>query len=651
MDVAVKVIARDKIGHPKLQENLLTEISILRDYNHINIVRLYDHFNSNKYIFLVLEFCEGGDLSKYIKKYKNVSACGVGEEISIKFLKQIASGLLFLSQKSLIHRDLKPANILMTECSEYAILKLADFGFAKELKDADKMTQTRCGTPLYMSPEILECLEYNSKVDIWSCGCIFYEMIVGVPPFKGNNEVDLLKNIKTRDLSLPPHVILSKESIMLMKGLLEKDPIRRISLERFNQVLDKSSEDRVTTSTDLVCDFNLTTDIKGNDVDTKQRASDIKINSATNTLKGGSISTREDSIKVSSLPLTRRSSKDLDSNAHETVTHRRYSSDESDTLHSLKNKQKSNWLPVSSFGANLGKAIVSFAQPSYKIRSRSSSADTACDGFGRTKGKYSMNKNSMNSEDDFIIIDTPPSASRFVQHKEDVLDGSKVLSHLQKVNEICDIKNMLSMIADNMIKEVISQESSQKELDLVEISGKKSNSIDIQFKRIRGESVDIQNLNNYSSACSLYLHVLSLLHGLILNNKTILNSLGQDLMIYQQPLQEISRTMLNDIEIVVLRVEQCCDRLSLVSTPCNFPKPELIMYHSAIKLAQQASIEELLGNLERAQNKYFNAQALINLILVKVQNNNDKRKLTNCLSLISNHYEICKELILLSKKG
>ena len=139
--VALKVISRSKIGHPKLEENLQSEINILRNFNHPNIVRLFDHFNSSKYIFLVLELCEGGDLSNYIKKHKCIS-----EPISIRFLKQIASGLLFLNQKSLIHRDLKPANILLTECSENAILKLADFGFCK-VKEADKMLSTRCGTP------------------------------------------------------------------------------------------------------------------------------------------------------------------------------------------------------------------------------------------------------------------------------------------------------------------------------------------------------------------------------------------------------------------------------------------------------------------------------------------------------------------------
>ena len=122
----------------------------------------------------------------------------------------------FLQDKNYIHRDLKPANVLLSEFSDRAILKLADFGFAKELT-VTSLTQTRCGTPLYMAPEILECKDYDGKADIWSVGCIFYEMLVGCSPFKGTNEADLLLNIKTKELSIPKEVILSKVSIDILK--------------------------------------------------------------------------------------------------------------------------------------------------------------------------------------------------------------------------------------------------------------------------------------------------------------------------------------------------------------------------------------------------------------------------------------------------
>jgi serine/threonine-protein kinase ULK/ATG1 len=116
----------------------------MRDIQHPNIVRLYDSFENSKYIFLVLELCRGGDLSTFIKRSKRLD-----ENIAQSFLKQLSSGLYFLSESSIIHRDLKPANVLLSEPSEYAILKLADFGFAKYLAEAS-LAQTQCGSPLYM---------------------------------------------------------------------------------------------------------------------------------------------------------------------------------------------------------------------------------------------------------------------------------------------------------------------------------------------------------------------------------------------------------------------------------------------------------------------------------------------------------------------
>lgn len=108
--------------NPKLQENLDTEISIMRDYNHENLVRLYDHFHSSRYIYLVLELCAGGDLSNYIKKSLNNR---LDEKSAANFLFQLCSGLKFLHEKNIIHRDLKPANVLLSSADNNAILKLA----------------------------------------------------------------------------------------------------------------------------------------------------------------------------------------------------------------------------------------------------------------------------------------------------------------------------------------------------------------------------------------------------------------------------------------------------------------------------------------------------------------------------------------------
>jgi serine/threonine-protein kinase ULK2 len=132
----------EKVGDPKLMENLVQEISIMRDYLHPNIVQLFEHFSSSRYIYLVLELCPGGDLSKFIKKFHRID-----EIVAQGFLRQLSEGLHFLQEKSVIHRDLKPANVLLSESSNFAVLKIADFGFAKHLVEAS-MAQTPCGSPL-----------------------------------------------------------------------------------------------------------------------------------------------------------------------------------------------------------------------------------------------------------------------------------------------------------------------------------------------------------------------------------------------------------------------------------------------------------------------------------------------------------------------
>mmetsp|Transcript_2785 Transcript_2785/g.4197 ORF Transcript_2785/g.4197 Transcript_2785/m.4197 type:complete len:808 (-) Transcript_2785:541-2964(-) len=224
---AVKVISREKLGSVKLQENLDNEISIMRDYSHINIVRLFDHFTSSRHIYLALEYCAGGDLQKYIKRYSRIE-----ERVARRFLYQLAQGLKFLHQKNIIHRDIKPQNLLMTDTTTQAIIKYADFGFARHLQEA-AMAQTPCGTPFYMAPEIFEMQEYDAKADLWSVGCVLYEMLVGLPPFKGQNPRELFLNIRSKQLRVPSEITVSADMLHLLQQLLEINPRNRISLDVF----------------------------------------------------------------------------------------------------------------------------------------------------------------------------------------------------------------------------------------------------------------------------------------------------------------------------------------------------------------------------------------------------------------------------------
>eukprot|EP00466_Bigelowiella_natans_P003078 jgi/Bigna1/36261/e_gw1.13.143.1 len=192
--VAIKGINMEK-ANLKETECINSEISILRALDHPNIVRLLDFQRTRRHIYLIMEYCAGGDLSQYIKKHGKIS-----EQNSREMISQLASGLKFLRENNLMHRDLKPANLLLESiffeetksCQQPPlVLKIADFGFARHIGAKD-MAETLCGTPLYMAPEILEFKPYDTAAELWSVGAIMHEMVTGLPPFKAPNQNKLL---------------------------------------------------------------------------------------------------------------------------------------------------------------------------------------------------------------------------------------------------------------------------------------------------------------------------------------------------------------------------------------------------------------------------------------------------------------------------
>lgn len=241
-DFAVKVISREKISSTKLHQNLEQEISIMKRITHENVVRLFGTFTSKNNIYLVLEYCGGGDLQLFIRKNKRLE-----EPVARRFLIQLARGLHYLHSEDIIHRDIKPQNLLLSESSSNAVIKFADFGFAKHLHEAS-MAQTPCGTPLYMAPEIFEMKEYDAKADVWSVGCVLFEMCTGEPPFKGSNHRELYMNIRSKSLRLPSSVTLSPEIIEILTRLLELNPQRRVSLDMLYRVTERLAADHMQPS-------------------------------------------------------------------------------------------------------------------------------------------------------------------------------------------------------------------------------------------------------------------------------------------------------------------------------------------------------------------------------------------------------------------
>ncbi|KAJ9109676.1 Serine/threonine-protein kinase [Naganishia cerealis] len=265
--VAVKSVVRSKLKSKKLVENLEIEISILKNMKHPHIVGLIDYTQTSTHFHLVMDYCSMGDLSYFIRKRNQLvknhpvissllerypspeGSHGLNETLVIHFLKQLSSALSFLREKSLVHRDIKPQNLLLCPPAhsksdfekggyvglwELPILKIADFGFARFLPSTS-MAETLCGSPLYMAPEILRYEKYNAKADLWSVGAVLYEMVVGKPPFKAANHIELLKNIeKSNDKIKFPSSAQVPESIKrLIRALLKYNPTERVSFNEF----------------------------------------------------------------------------------------------------------------------------------------------------------------------------------------------------------------------------------------------------------------------------------------------------------------------------------------------------------------------------------------------------------------------------------
>ena len=242
---ATKRLDRAFSEKPENIKLLSNEITLLKKINHPNIVRLIDLKKTKSHCYIVMEYCNGGDLSGCLKKYKAAYRRPFSEEIVQYLMRQIVSGIYFLHSNKIIHRDLKLDNILVTFPSENdkksinmmkAVAKIIDFGFATRLKASkSNLTYTVLGTPANMAPQILEKMEqrtpnhqgYDEKVDIWSLGTLCYEMLVGHMAFCGNSMQELSQKVKQGTYSLPTN--LSKEVISFIDSMLQTDPNKRLS--------------------------------------------------------------------------------------------------------------------------------------------------------------------------------------------------------------------------------------------------------------------------------------------------------------------------------------------------------------------------------------------------------------------------------------
>ena len=229
---AIKIYTKESLLDPQKRNTVKNEINILKQLNHINIMKLYEVIDSSKYLYLVLEYIKGISLLDVIKEEKFHF---IEQRRAIKLFLQIVKGISYCQSKNINHRDIKLENILVIKND---IIKIIDFGFAVK-GNRDTYQKLFCGTPSYMPPEIVNKEKYIAQCsDVWSLGVLLYAMLYGRFPFQGKDDKKLFELINKGEVKFPEDIIVSENIKNLLKKILNVNPKLRPSPEEIiNEIL------------------------------------------------------------------------------------------------------------------------------------------------------------------------------------------------------------------------------------------------------------------------------------------------------------------------------------------------------------------------------------------------------------------------------
>lgn len=229
-----KILVWKELNYGKMGERekhqLVSEVNILKQLQHPNIVQYYDRIIDKKQtkIYIIMEYCEGGDMGSLLKRCKKEQDF-IAEDVIWKIFTQIVLALNECHTRKtnkILHRDLKPANIFLDAQNN---IKLGDFGLARVLNENSTFAQTHVGTPYYMSPEQITEARYNEKSDIWSLGCLVYELAALKPPFEASNHLALAMKIRSGKFDRIP-LRYSEDLQKVIRNMLEIDAQRRVGI-------------------------------------------------------------------------------------------------------------------------------------------------------------------------------------------------------------------------------------------------------------------------------------------------------------------------------------------------------------------------------------------------------------------------------------
>jgi len=220
--VAVKILEKERIVDVADVERVAREIHILKLVQHPHIIQLYEIIETPRQLYLIMEFCPGGELFDHI-----VASGRVREREACRFFHQILAGVEQIHRVNVVHRDLKPENLLLDDQKS---IKIVDFGLSNTFQDG-QLLKTACGSPCYAAPEMVAGQRYvPSRCDIWSCGVIMFALVCGYLPFEDQNTSALYRKILNADYQAPKFISDSVRD--LIARMLNTDPEQRYTIQK-----------------------------------------------------------------------------------------------------------------------------------------------------------------------------------------------------------------------------------------------------------------------------------------------------------------------------------------------------------------------------------------------------------------------------------
>ena len=226
--VAIKIMKKSTMDSSDL-ELVRTEIEILKICQHPNIIRLYNVFENADYLYIIMEYCYGGDLFSYLENRH----FRLTEKRASTIIHQMATAVYYMHSFGVVHRDLKPENVLMTSTDEDSDIRILDFGLSKILGPYEKCDEPY-GTLTYCAPEIIVDEPYSKPVDLWSLGVMTYLMVSGKLPFNSEDENEIARQVVYDEPNYTRNPIwktISPECLDFIKRLLEKDQNKRMTIK------------------------------------------------------------------------------------------------------------------------------------------------------------------------------------------------------------------------------------------------------------------------------------------------------------------------------------------------------------------------------------------------------------------------------------